>query len=94
MVRHYLDRDIDGKEAYVMVGTEGKKLVMNEDNPEKNPVVLVQNYWTAFCYTDQDETYSWVYVQENSPDSVQVSFFKSHAGGPYLLKPFAVKTIL
>ena len=25
MVRHYLDRDIDGKEAYVMVGTEGKK---------------------------------------------------------------------
>ena len=51
-----------------------KKLVMNEDNPEKNPVVLAQNYWTAFCYTDGAETYSWVYVQENSPDSVQVSF--------------------
>ena len=74
MVRHYLDRDIDGKEAYVMVGTEGKKLIMNEENPEKNPVVLAQNYWTAFCYTDSDETYSWVYVQENSPNSIQVSF--------------------
>ena len=40
MVRHYMDDDIPNKEAYVMVGTQGKKLVMNEDNSEKNPVVL------------------------------------------------------
>ena len=66
-------REIDGKEASMLIGTYGTGLVMNEDNPAKRPVRLPAFYWTAWCYSDAFETYSWVYMQANEPDQKQSS---------------------
>jgi hypothetical protein len=68
MVRHYLDRDLDGKPAAIITGTYGTGLIMNENNSNKRPVRLPANYWMAFCYSDSSTSYSWVYMQANDPN--------------------------
>jgi len=73
VTREYMIREIDGKEASMLIGTYGTGLVMNEDNPAKRPVRLPAFYWTAWCYSDSYETYSWVYMQANEPDQKQSS---------------------
>ena len=59
----------------LIVGTYGTKMLMNEENPNKNPVRLAQFYWTAFCYVDENsgDSYSWVYMQENDKKSCHSS---------------------
>ena len=71
MVRKYMDVNIPDEFAYLIVGTYGTKLVMNSENPDKNPVRLAKFYYTAFCYVDETsgESYSWVYMQENDKNS-------------------------
>jgi len=62
-----LEKDLDGKPAYIFTGTYGTRLIMNEHNSSKRPVRLAAHYWMAFCYTDSGTTYSWAYIQENDP---------------------------
>merc|ERR1712131_581646 len=75
MVRKYLDHNIPNQYAYLIIGTYGTKMIMNEENPNKNPVRLAQFYWTAFCYVDENSgnSYSWVYMQENDKKSCHSS---------------------
>ena len=57
---------------FLIVGTYGTKIIMNEKNSNKNSVRIPAFYWTAFCYvSDNDEgnSVSWVYMQENDKES-------------------------
>ena len=44
---------------------------MNADNFDKNNVKQPAYYWKAFCYTEGQTAYSWVYVQVNENDQYQ-----------------------
>jgi len=68
MVRKYLEVETPREYVHIITGTWGTKLTMNEDNQEKNEVRLPEYYWKAFCYDNNGQTYSWVYVQINEPD--------------------------
>ena len=60
---------------YLIVGTYGTKMIMNEKNSKKNSVRLAKFYWTAFCYVDENsrDSYSWVYMQKNDKKSCHSS---------------------
>ena len=45
MVRKFMERDIDGKDAWIYTGTHGTKGWMNEDNPAKRNVRIPAAYW-------------------------------------------------
>ena len=40
-----MERDIDGKDAWIYTGTHGTKGWMNEDNPAKRNVRIPAAYW-------------------------------------------------
>ena len=71
MVRKYMEREIPREYAYIITGTHGTKLTMNEDNDEKKPVRMPASYWKAFCHQDGNRVYSWVYSQINENDQTQ-----------------------
>ncbi|CBY31874.1 unnamed protein product [Oikopleura dioica] len=73
MVRTFMERDIDGEDAWIYIGTHGTKAWMNEDKPDKRNVRIPAAYWKAFCYTNGQTSYSWVYYQENENDQTQSS---------------------
>lgn len=45
MVRKFMERDIDGQDAWIYTGTHGTKAWMNEDNPDKRNVRIPAAYW-------------------------------------------------
>ena len=55
MVRQFLEREIPNKDAYIITGTYGTKLVMNQNDNQKNNVRLPEYYWKAFCYNQGGE---------------------------------------
>jgi len=80
MVRKYLEREIPRQYAYIITGTHGTKLTMNEDNDEKKSVRMPASYWKAFCHDDGNRVYAWVYSQINENDQTQSS-------GDYMMSP-------
>ena len=71
MVRKYLEREIPRQYAYIITGTHGTKLTMNEDSDEKKSVRMPASYWKAFCHDDGNRVYAWVYSQINENDQTQ-----------------------
>jgi DNA/RNA endonuclease G (NUC1) len=45
MVRKFMERDIDGQDAWIYTGTHGTKAWMNEDKPDKRDVRIPAAYW-------------------------------------------------
>lgn len=73
MVRNYMESEIPNQDAWIFTGTLGKKMTMNEDNPEKNDVRLPEYFWKAFCYVGSGTSYAFAYIQVNENDQTQSS---------------------
>ena len=75
MVRNYMEEEIPNEYAYIITGTLGTKMHVNENNPSKNTVRLPEYYWKAFCYVGSSATYSMVYIQVNENDQTSRTRF-------------------
>merc|ERR1719402_1406307 len=67
IVRTFMERELNGKEVFIITGTYGTAMTMNKYDSYKSKIRIPSHFWKAFCYSDEKQTYSWVYMQPNQP---------------------------